>query len=87
MSQRELAARAGVSERGYRGFERTGRVSLERLASIVTVLGRASDFDSFMTPTPPESIDSVLADQTERQRAPSRRRRPREERGDGGGQQ
>ncbi len=87
MSQRELAARAGMSERGYRDFERTGRVSVARLASIATVLGRARDFDSFMTPRPRDSVDSILAGQTERQRAPSRRIRARQRRADEGGQQ
>lgn len=50
LSQQQLAERAGVAVPTYRHFEQSGQISLERLASVVTVLGRADDFDSLLAP-------------------------------------
>lgn len=51
-TQEELASRAGITLATYRRFERSGRISLERLLKIAVVLGALSEFDHlFRLPT------------------------------------
>lgn len=58
-TQEELAERAGIALSTYRRFERTGRVSLERLLRIALVLGVLPQFDPVFRPPPAESLDEL----------------------------
>jgi transcriptional regulator with XRE-family HTH domain len=59
-SQKELAARAGVHLATYQVFERTGKISLERLYKVATALQREHDFDALFAPLPIRSIDELI---------------------------
>lgn len=58
-TQEELADRAGIALSTYRRFERTGRVSLERLLRIALVLGALPQFDPVFRPPPASSLDEL----------------------------
>lgn len=60
LTQRELAAKAGVSYSSLRQFEETGRISLEALVKIAFVLGSEAEFDTLFPSTTPKTIDDVL---------------------------
>lgn len=67
-TQSELAQRAGVSLHTYRLFERTGRVSLERLIAVSSALGRAAEWDSLFHQHAPKSLDEVEGASAKRRR-------------------
>ena len=75
-TQAELAERAGLALPTLKLFERTGRISLDRLLRIASALGALEDFRTLFTPPPARSLDEIEA----RTSAPERRygrRRPR----------
>ncbi|WP_183734811.1 helix-turn-helix transcriptional regulator [Rhizobium sp. BK275] len=67
ITQRELAARAGVSYGSLRLFEETGKISLEALAKIAFVLEAEAEFEQLFPPRPPKTIEDVI-DRPARQR-------------------
>ncbi len=73
LTQKDLAARAGVSWASLKRFEREGLISLESLLKIALVLGCLGDFDKLVGDTqeipPGRSLDSILAKPAVRRRA------------------
>jgi transcriptional regulator with XRE-family HTH domain len=70
-TQVELAERAGVSVSTLKLFERTGRISLQRLAKIAVVLNVDGELGGlFEEPRMVASIDAV--ERMDRKRAPRR---------------
>lgn len=69
-TQQELAERAGLALPTYRVFERSGRISLERLLKLAVVLNARADFDQIFSPGPARS----LAELEQRAKLPSRTR-------------
>jgi transcriptional regulator with XRE-family HTH domain len=67
LTQRELAARAGVSYAALRQLETTGKIPLEALVKIAFVLQAEDVLDALFPPRPLTTIDDVL-DRPERQR-------------------
>ena len=67
-TQANLADRTGIPLPTYRLFERTGKVSLERLIAVTSALGRAAEWELLLQPQARRSLDEI-----ERTR-PSRRR-------------
>lgn len=67
LTQRELAARAGVSYGSLRLFEQTGKISLEALVKIAFVLEGEPEFEHLFPPRRPKTIDDVV-DRPVRQR-------------------
>jgi transcriptional regulator with XRE-family HTH domain len=55
-TQEEVAERAGLAVATYRAFERTGRISLERLLKLAVVLDARSGFEQLFTPSPASSL-------------------------------
>jgi transcriptional regulator with XRE-family HTH domain len=60
-TQQELAERAGIALATYRSFERSGRMSLERLLKIATVLDARAGFDQLFAPPPARSLVELAA--------------------------
>lgn len=58
-TQAEIAERAGISRLTYRAFERTGKISLERLLSIAIALGRAGEWDDVFALHPEGTLDDL----------------------------
>lgn len=52
LSQAELAARASVPLQTYKTFERTGRLTVDRLVAVMNVLGRQNEFEALLSETP-----------------------------------
>jgi transcriptional regulator with XRE-family HTH domain len=73
LTQKDLAARAGVSWASLKRFEREGLVSLESLLKIALVLDCLGDFDKLVVDTPEipagRTLDSILAKPVVRRRA------------------
>ena len=69
-TQEELAERAAITLATYRRFERTGRISLERLLKLAVVLDARSGFDHLFVAGPATS----LAELEQRARRPARKR-------------
>jgi transcriptional regulator with XRE-family HTH domain len=69
-TQQEVAERAGVALPTYRVFERSGRISIERLLKLAVVLDARAGFDQLFAPGPARS----LAELEQRSEQPSRRR-------------
>jgi transcriptional regulator with XRE-family HTH domain len=69
-TQKELAARSGLTLPTYRRFERTGRISLDRLLKVAVVLDCRVGFDQIFTLPPAHS----LAELAERTQHPTRKR-------------
>lgn len=72
LSQAELAARAGVSQRALRNFELGGQATLDTLLRVAQALGRAADLENIFE-LKIHSIRALEAASKERQRAPKRR--------------
>lgn len=68
-TQREIADRSGISVATYRRFERSGRISLERLLKLSVILDAQGGFEHLFTLPPARS----LADLEEEDR-PTRKR-------------
>ncbi|MDT8437332.1 MAG: helix-turn-helix transcriptional regulator [Gemmatimonadota bacterium] len=58
-TQRELAERAGVALATYRRFERTGRISLERLLRLALVLDALGGFHQLFVRPPAQSLEEM----------------------------
>ena len=71
LQQSELAARAGVSERSLRNFERTGRGSFELFLRVAMALGLIESMSELFD-TKPRSIKAMEQASRNRQRAPRR---------------
>lgn len=67
LTQRELAAKAGVSYSSLRVFEDTGKASLETVLRIAFVLGAEAEFAKLFPSRAPRTIDDI-ADRPLRQR-------------------
>ncbi|CAN7593624.1 helix-turn-helix domain-containing protein [Rhizobium sp. LjRoot258] len=67
LTQRDLAARAGVSYGSLRLFEETGKISLEALVRVAFALEGEAEFEHLFPPRPPKTIDDVV-DRPVRQR-------------------
>jgi transcriptional regulator with XRE-family HTH domain len=52
LTQKTLAARAGVTLPSLRRFEQTGEISLKHLTRIFYALGRIDDFNAILRPAP-----------------------------------
>lgn len=74
-TQAELAERTQVALPTYRLFERTGRISLERLITITSALGRAAEWEMICSEVRPTSLDDVDRARPTRKRG-IRRARP-----------
>lgn len=59
-TQRDLAARAGVSYGSLRLFEETGKISLEAIVKIAFVLEAEAEFGRLFPPRPPKTIDDIV---------------------------
>lgn len=66
--QSELAARAGVSERALRNFERSGKASLELLVRVAAALGLIESMSTLFE-LRPKSIREMELYSIKRQRA------------------
>jgi transcriptional regulator with XRE-family HTH domain len=55
-TQDELAQRSGIALATYRRFERTGRISLERLIRLAVVLDAQAGFGPLFAPPPARSL-------------------------------
>lgn len=55
-TQQELAARAGVTLASYRLFERTGRISLDRLLKLAVALDAQDGFERLFAEGPAMSL-------------------------------
>ncbi|WP_321784128.1 helix-turn-helix transcriptional regulator [Paraburkholderia sp. J94] len=71
LTQAELAARAGVSERALRNFERSGQATLETFLRVAQALGRAADLEALFE-LKVRSIRAMEQASETRQRAPRR---------------
>jgi transcriptional regulator with XRE-family HTH domain len=68
LTQSQLAARAGMPLPTYKVFERSGRISLDRMLAVVEVLGRSAEWADLLRPTTPKSLDDVAPARPLRQR-------------------
>lgn len=69
-TQQETAERAGLTLATYRRFERTGRISLERLLKLAVVLDARGGFDHLFVAGPAGS----MAELEQRVQRPARKR-------------
>lgn len=81
LTQRELAARSGVTWASLKRFERQGLIALDSLLKLALVLECLNDFDRLAaeSPTLPaaQSLDALLATPAKRRRATGRKGRGR----------
>lgn len=69
-TQQEIAERAGLALATYQRFERTGRISLERLLKLAVVLDAPGGFDHLFVAGPARSLTEL----ERRMERPSRKR-------------
>jgi transcriptional regulator with XRE-family HTH domain len=69
-TQQELAERAGLALATYRQFERTGRISLERLLKLAVILDARAGFEHLFVRPPARSLAELekLAERQTRKR-------------------
>ena len=58
-TQQEVALRAGLALATYRRFERTGRISLERLLKLAVVLDARAGVEHLFAAGPARSLDEL----------------------------
>jgi len=79
LTQRELAARSGVTFSSLKRFEREGLIALDSLLNLALVLNCLDDFDKLAAESPPisatQSLDALLATPARRRRATGRKGR------------
>ena len=79
LTQRELAARSGVTFSSLKRFEREGLISLGSLLNLALVLNCLDDFDKLAAESPAisatQSLDSLLATPARRRGATGRKGR------------
>jgi transcriptional regulator with XRE-family HTH domain len=73
-TQQELAERSGVALETLRRFERTGKISLERLAKIAVVLDAVRPLGELFAAPPAATLAELERAERQRVRAPARRR-------------
>jgi transcriptional regulator with XRE-family HTH domain len=77
LTQRELAARSGVTFSSLKRFEREGLIALDSLLNLALVLNCLDDFDKLAAESParsaPQSLDALLATPAQRKRATGRK--------------
>jgi transcriptional regulator with XRE-family HTH domain len=76
-TQQEAAERAGLALATYRQFERTGRISLERLLKLAVILDARAGFDQLFARPPARSL-AELEKRAERQTRKRGKRRDAE---------
>lgn len=64
ISQKELAARSGVSFGSIKRFEQTGEISLQSLTKIAIALSVEDELERLFSEVPFESIEEVINGQT-----------------------
>ena len=64
LSQRELAAKSGVSLGSLKRFEQSGEISLQLFTKLAIALGMEDELDNLFTEVPFESIEEVIHEQT-----------------------
>lgn len=64
ISQKELAARSGVSLGSLKRFEQTGEISLQSLTKLAIALGVEGELETLFAEVPFESIEEVIRGQT-----------------------
>lgn len=64
LSQRELAAKSGVSLGSLKRFEQSGEISLQSFTKLAIALGVEDELDNLFTGVPFESIEEVIHEQT-----------------------
>jgi transcriptional regulator with XRE-family HTH domain len=73
LTQRELAARSGVTWSSLKRFEREGLIALDSLLNLALVLDCLDDFDKMAVESQPipaaQSLDALLATPALRRRA------------------
>jgi transcriptional regulator with XRE-family HTH domain len=73
LTQRELAARSGVTWSSLKRFEREGLIALDSLLNLALVLDCLDDFDKLAVESQPnptaQSLDALLATPAVRRRA------------------
>ena len=74
LTQEVLAERAGIALPTLRAFEQTGKISLDRLLRIASVLGALEDFRTPFAPLPAASLDELEAQSASPKRRYGRRR-------------
>jgi transcriptional regulator with XRE-family HTH domain len=72
-TQEELAARAGMALATYQRFERTGRISLERLLKLAVVLDRRGGFEELFLPPEASSLAELERNEEKRRRKRGKR--------------
>jgi transcriptional regulator with XRE-family HTH domain len=79
LTQKELAARSGVTVSSLKRFEREGLIALDSLLSLALALDCLDDFDKLAAKSQPiptaQSLDDLLAAPTSRRRATGRKGR------------
>lgn len=79
LTQRELAARSGVTWSSLKRFEREGLIALDSLLNLALVLECLEDFDKLAVEGQPsqaaQSLDALLITPTSRRRATGRKGR------------
>ena len=79
MTQRELAARSGVTSASLKRFERQGLIALDSLLKLALVLECLDDFDRLAVESQiipvAQSLDALLATPAKRRRATGRKGR------------
>ena len=79
LTQRELAARSGVTWSSLKRFEREGLIALDSLLNLALVLNCLDDFDKLAAESPlnsaVQSLDALLASPTRRRAATGRKGR------------
>lgn len=79
LTQRELAARSGVTWASLKRFERQGLIALESLLKLAVVLECLDDFDALAVESESipvaQSLDALLATPASRRRATGRKGR------------
>ena len=77
LTQRELAARSGVTFSSLKRFEREGLIALDSLLNLALVLNCLDDFDKLAAESPSisatQSLDALLATPAQRRRATGRK--------------
>lgn len=69
-TQQEIADRSGIALATYRRFERSGRISLERLLKLAVILDAQTGFDKLFSPPAARSLSEL--EQREARRARKR---------------
>jgi transcriptional regulator with XRE-family HTH domain len=79
LTQREVAARSGVTWSSLKRFEREGLIALDSLLNLALVLDCLDDFDKLAVESQSipaaQSLDALLATPALRRRATGRKRR------------